>query len=95
MAGQPRTCWAYSPTCSIQPDHFRPKRCRLRWTLAPSYAGWVCKIERVLKWGLPIAYTSCWITCSWTRRTSAWHPNAPAEPVLTAWGITTTDGKRV
>jgi hypothetical protein len=22
MVGQPRKCWAYSPTCSIQPDHW-------------------------------------------------------------------------
>jgi hypothetical protein len=37
-------------------DHaLSSERCKVRWTLAPSYAGWVCKIEPVLKRGPPIA----------------------------------------
>jgi hypothetical protein len=31
------------------------ERCKVRWTLAPSNTGWVCKIEPVLKRGPPIA----------------------------------------
>lgn len=33
---------------------------------------------------------SSWITCSWTARNFRMNAGARAEPVLAAWGITTT-----
>jgi Polyketide cyclase / dehydrase and lipid transport len=44
---------AFSERYEITP--ISSERCIVRWTLAPSYAGWVRRIEPVLKRGLPIA----------------------------------------